>query len=108
MPEISQRTKRCVGEAQSSKSPGVPFVGSPNTTPQRFVLAEYIKASQVDTEQLVTFIKTCNLQPDWFSMQLPGGEPLCQSVSSHPTIDPDHHWIRQEYAPVHARSFQHA
>lgn len=46
----------------------------PNIKLQRFVLAEYIKASQVDTEQLVAFIKKCNLQPDWFSMQLPGGE----------------------------------
>lgn len=47
---------------------------TPNIKLQRFVLAEYIKASQVDTEQLVAFIKKCNLQPDWFSMQLPGGE----------------------------------
>lgn len=45
-----------------------------DTTVQRFVLAEYIKASQVDTDQLVAFIKMYNLQADWFSMQLPGGE----------------------------------
>lgn len=50
---------------------------SANNTPidnlQRFVLAEYIKASQVDTDQLVDFIKMHQLQTDWFSMQLPGG-----------------------------------
>ncbi|KAJ4411655.1 hypothetical protein N0V82_008969 [Gnomoniopsis sp. IMI 355080] len=47
---------------------------------KRFVLAEYIKASQVDTEQLVEFIKKCNLQPDWFSMQLPGGRNMHQCM----------------------------
>lgn len=40
---------------------------------QRFVLAEFIKASHVDTAQLVAFIKQCKLEPDWFMMQLPGG-----------------------------------
>lgn len=32
----------------------------------------------MDTAQLVAFIKMHNLQPDWFSMQLPGGEPVCE------------------------------
>lgn len=47
---------------------------------KRFVLAEYIKASQVETEQLVEFIKTYNLQADWFSMQLPGGRNMHQCM----------------------------
>ncbi|ROW12730.1 hypothetical protein VMCG_00470 [Cytospora schulzeri] len=47
---------------------------------KRFVLAEYIKASQVGTEQLVEFIKACNLQADWFSMQLPGGRNMHQCM----------------------------
>lgn len=41
---------------------------------QRFVLAEYIRASQVQTDQLVAFIKMYNLQADWLSMHLPVGE----------------------------------
>ncbi|CAN8097014.1 unnamed protein product [Discula destructiva] len=47
---------------------------------KRFVLAEYIKASQVDTEQLVAFIKQCRLEPDWFMMQLPGGRNMHQCM----------------------------
>ncbi|PSR90423.1 hypothetical protein BD289DRAFT_481763 [Coniella lustricola] len=47
---------------------------------KRFVLAEYIKASQVDTEQLVGFIKMHRLQTDWFSMQLPGGRNMHQCM----------------------------
>ncbi|KUI59562.1 hypothetical protein VP1G_06795 [Cytospora mali] len=47
---------------------------------KRFVLAEYIKASQVGTEQLVEFIKSYNLQADWFSMQLPGGRNMHQCM----------------------------
>ncbi|KAG6365146.1 hypothetical protein INS49_006753 [Diaporthe citri] len=47
---------------------------------KRFVLAEYIKASQVETGQLVEFIKTYNLQADWFAMQLPGGRNMHQCM----------------------------
>lgn len=79
-----------------------------NPTIQRFVLAEYIKASQVDTEQLVAFIKTYNLQADWFSMQLPGGKAPSQMLDS--LGDPQHnnHLHRPKYAPVHARGVDHA
>ncbi|KAG8156680.1 hypothetical protein KVR01_013471 [Diaporthe batatas] len=47
---------------------------------KRFVLAEYIKASQVETDQLVEFIKAYNLQADWFAMQLPGGRNMHQCM----------------------------
>ncbi|KAI7787959.1 hypothetical protein LA080_013264 [Diaporthe eres] len=47
---------------------------------KRFVLAEYIKASQVETGQLVEFIKTYNLHADWFAMQLPGGRNMHQCM----------------------------
>lgn len=57
---------------KASPSPGL-SVDLSDMLLQRFVLAEYIKASQVDTDQLVAFIKQCKLQPDWFMMQLPGG-----------------------------------
>ncbi|KAI3400957.1 hypothetical protein diail_1165 [Diaporthe ilicicola] len=47
---------------------------------KRFVLAEYIKASQVETTQLVEFIKMYNLHADWFAMQLPGGRNMHQCM----------------------------
>lgn len=40
---------------------------------QRFVLAEMLKVSQMDVGVLVDFLKNCGVQPDWLSMQLPGG-----------------------------------
>ncbi len=33
-----------------------------------------IKASQLDIGVLVEFVKSRDVQPDWFSMQLPNGE----------------------------------
>lgn len=75
MPELGHRRERRagsrIGGAGSSLSPELVVA---NILSQRFVLAEYIKASQVDTDQLVAFIKMYNLQADWFSMQLPGGK----------------------------------
>jgi hypothetical protein len=44
-----------------------------SVTTQRFVLAEMIKASHMDVGILVEFIKHHEIQPDWLSMQLPGG-----------------------------------
>ena len=41
---------------------------------QRFVLAEMIKASHMDVRTLVNFIKSHDIRPDWFAMQLPGGK----------------------------------
>lgn len=78
-------------------------------TVQRFVLAEYIKASQVDTDQLVAFIKTYNLQADWFSMQLPGGQfPRYRGVSHSEDRSHNHEFYRSKYAPMHARSVKYA
>lgn len=40
---------------------------------QRFVLTEMIKASQIDMEPLVQFVKANCLSYSWFSLQLPAG-----------------------------------
>jgi hypothetical protein len=42
---------------------------------QRYVLAEMIKVSHIDIGALVTLVKSYDVQPDWFSMQLPNGKP---------------------------------
>lgn len=85
-----------------------PSVAISDTISQRFVLAEYIKASQVDTEQLVAFIKMHNLQADWFSMQLPGGELFTTNRSlSQNVAAPNLKSVRPKHAPMHARSIKH-
>lgn len=45
----------------------------PSISSQRFVLGEIIKVSNLDIATLVEFIKTHNVEPNWLSMQLPGG-----------------------------------
>ncbi|KAJ9154760.1 hypothetical protein NKR23_g2433 [Pleurostoma richardsiae] len=45
---------------------------------KRFLLAEMIKVSHIDIRALVEFIESFNAQPDWFSMQLPGGRNMNQ------------------------------
>ncbi|KAK3379804.1 hypothetical protein B0T24DRAFT_169725 [Lasiosphaeria ovina] len=47
---------------------------------KRFVLAEMIKASHMDVGILVDFIKLHGIQPDWMSMQLPGGRNMNQCL----------------------------
>jgi hypothetical protein len=47
--------------------------GSTAMPPQRFILAEMVKNSHLDIGLLVEFIKSHGVQPDWLSMQLPGG-----------------------------------
>ncbi|KAK4457927.1 hypothetical protein QBC42DRAFT_30468 [Cladorrhinum samala] len=47
---------------------------------KRFVLAEMIKASQMDVGVLVDFIESQKIQPDWLSMQLPGGRNMHQCL----------------------------
>lgn len=47
---------------------------------RRFVLAEMIKASEIDVGLLVDFVKRNNVQPDWLSMQLPGGRNMHQCI----------------------------
>ena len=50
--------------------------------PQRFVLAEIIKLSQLDVGVLVDFIKSHGIQPNWMHMQLPGGRQHPRRLSS--------------------------
>ncbi|KAI1429382.1 hypothetical protein F5Y12DRAFT_483951 [Xylaria sp. FL1777] len=45
---------------------------------KRFVLGEIIKVSTIDVPTLVEFIKAHNVEPDWLSMQLPGGRNMNQ------------------------------
>lgn len=40
---------------------------------QRFVLAEIIKASQLDVNVLASFVNAQGIEPDWMQMQLPLG-----------------------------------
>ncbi|KAK0711482.1 hypothetical protein B0H67DRAFT_291491 [Lasiosphaeris hirsuta] len=47
---------------------------------KRFVLAEMIKASHMDVTVLVNFIKLHDVEPDWMSMQLPGGRNMSQCL----------------------------
>lgn len=47
---------------------------------KRFVLAEMIKVSRMDVTVLVDFIRSHNVQPDWLSMQLPGGRNMHQCI----------------------------
>ncbi|KAK4192072.1 hypothetical protein QBC35DRAFT_262475 [Podospora australis] len=47
---------------------------------KRFVLAEMIKVSHMDVGVLVDFIKSHDIQPDWLSMQLPGGRNMNQCL----------------------------
>ncbi|KAK4165378.1 hypothetical protein QBC43DRAFT_208858, partial [Cladorrhinum sp. PSN259] len=53
---------------------------------QRFVLAEMIKASQMDVGVLVEFIESQKIQPDWLSMQLPGGRNMHQCLRAAETM----------------------
>lgn len=41
---------------------------------QRFVLAEMIKSSTIDIDNLIHFIRANTVSPDWMTMQLPQGE----------------------------------
>ncbi|KAF3769881.1 hypothetical protein M406DRAFT_105114 [Cryphonectria parasitica EP155] len=70
---------------------------------KRFVLAEYIKASQVDTEQLVAFIKMNQLQTDWFSMQLPGDLPSVPNLKKRKSASD----LLTEQAPKRMASMAH-
>ncbi|KAI4870932.1 hypothetical protein F4820DRAFT_149598 [Hypoxylon rubiginosum] len=45
---------------------------------KRFVLGEMIKVSTVDISTLVDFIRAHQVEPNWMSMQLPGGRNMNQ------------------------------
>ncbi|KAI1808560.1 hypothetical protein F4811DRAFT_246438 [Daldinia bambusicola] len=45
---------------------------------KRFVLGEIIKVSTIDVSTLVDFIKAHQVEPNWMSMQLPGGRNMNQ------------------------------
>ncbi|KAI0480299.1 hypothetical protein GGR56DRAFT_264814 [Xylariaceae sp. FL0804] len=47
---------------------------------KRFVLGEIIKVSRIDVPTLVNFVRAHSVEPDWFSMQLPGGRNMKQCV----------------------------
>jgi hypothetical protein len=53
-----------------------------------FVLAEMIKASRIDVESLVDFIKYHRIEPDWMSMQIPLGRNMnqCMQFAGHISI----------------------
>lgn len=54
MDAFTEDEKVCLSKIPSSDT--LCLVAPSNVTSQRFVLAEYIKASQVGTEQLIDFI----------------------------------------------------
>ncbi|OAA54114.1 hypothetical protein SPI_09048 [Niveomyces insectorum RCEF 264] len=41
-----------------------------------------IKASQIDVDAVVAFIKTCNILPNWLEMQIPHGCTLSQCIQA--------------------------
>ncbi|KAI0180306.1 hypothetical protein GGR52DRAFT_237771 [Hypoxylon sp. FL1284] len=45
---------------------------------KRFVLGEMIKVSTIDVSTLVDFIRAHQVEPNWMSMQLPGGRNMNQ------------------------------
>ncbi|KAI0389008.1 hypothetical protein F5Y17DRAFT_163975 [Xylariaceae sp. FL0594] len=49
---------------------------------QRFVLGEIIKVSAIEVPTLVDFIKSHRIQPNWMSMQLPGGRNMNQCIGA--------------------------
>lgn len=55
---------------------------SDQTFLQRFVLGEMIKASSIDVQLLVEFIKNNNVEQNWMHMQLPVGKWSHAAASS--------------------------
>ncbi|KAI3337349.1 hypothetical protein HD806DRAFT_36568 [Xylariaceae sp. AK1471] len=49
---------------------------------KRFVLGEMIKVSAIDVPTLVDFIKAHRVEPNWMSMQLPGGRNMNQCLGA--------------------------
>ncbi|KAK4099048.1 hypothetical protein N658DRAFT_203606 [Parathielavia hyrcaniae] len=57
-----------------------------NDAEKRFVLAEMIKLSQVDVGDLVDFVKSHGIEPDWLRMQLPSGRTMGQCLHAAETM----------------------
>ncbi|KAL8359614.1 hypothetical protein RB601_007735 [Gaeumannomyces tritici] len=55
-------------------------------TEKRCVLAEIIKVSSLDVSTLVDFVRSYNVEPDWLSMQLPGGRNMNQVIRAYETM----------------------
>ena len=51
---------------------------------QRFILTELIKASKMDMEPLVEFVKANCVSYSWFSVQLPAGMLPPPFFTPHP------------------------
>ncbi|CAJ2507018.1 Uu.00g082040.m01.CDS01 [Anthostomella pinea] len=49
---------------------------------KRFVLGEMIKVSTIDVTTLIDFIRAHQIEPNWMSMQLPGGRNMNQCLGA--------------------------
>ncbi|KAI0901732.1 hypothetical protein F4806DRAFT_11165 [Annulohypoxylon nitens] len=67
---------------------------------KRFVLGEMIKVSTIDVYTLVDFIKTHHVEPNWMSMQLPGGRNMNQCFGAVETM------FQTKYSPPNLTSFK--
>ncbi|KAI1107222.1 hypothetical protein F4804DRAFT_220705 [Jackrogersella minutella] len=67
---------------------------------KRFVLGEMIKVSTIDVYTLVDFIKSHHVEPNWMSMQLPGGRNMNQCFGAVETM------FQTKYAPPNLTSFK--
>ena len=73
-----------------SSNPGFTLMMNPSFTREEklFVLAEMIKASRIDVDSLVRFIKYHKIEPDWMSMQIPLGRNMnqCMQFAEHISV----------------------
>ncbi|KAI0883378.1 uncharacterized protein GGS22DRAFT_29672 [Annulohypoxylon maeteangense] len=67
---------------------------------KRFVLGEMIKVSTIDVYTLVEFIKAHHVEPNWMSMQLPGGRNMNQCFGAVETM------FQTKYPPPNLTSFK--
>ncbi|KAL7626751.1 hypothetical protein AAE478_003525 [Parahypoxylon ruwenzoriense] len=67
---------------------------------KRFVLGEMIKVSTIDISTLVDFIKAHHVEPNWMSMQLPGGRNMNQCFGAVENM------FQTKYPPPNLTSFK--
>ncbi|KAI1375891.1 hypothetical protein F4677DRAFT_104573 [Hypoxylon crocopeplum] len=67
---------------------------------KRFVLGEMIKVSTIDVFTLVDFIKAHQVEPNWMSMQLPGGRNMNQCLGAVENM------FQTKYPPPNLTSFK--
>ncbi|KAI5864653.1 hypothetical protein GGS23DRAFT_458185 [Durotheca rogersii] len=67
---------------------------------KRFVLGEIIKVSTIDISTLVDFIKAHQVEPNWMSMQLPGGRNMNQCFGAVENM------FQTKYAPPTLSGFK--